>query len=81
MNTLKMSILSTALIAVLLFTGIHAEAAVKNKNLDVSFNARGITFNPNVQCRELSVTISRPNGEAFTRTFSNGGQGFVSLSQ
>lgn len=87
MNMLKFLVLHTVLVTLLVLAGAQLTASAQtedntlNTTLDVTISAQGIQFQPKVTCRQMSVTISSPSGEMFTKTFPGSGYGFVSLSQ
>lgn len=83
MNTSKTSILSIAIMILLVLAGTPGEASIETQSqpLDVTLSTQGIQFQPKVQCRQIMVTISAPNGKVFGKTLSGSGHGFISLSQ
>ena len=47
---------------------------------DVMMGASGITFVPKVNFSQLNMTVSRPDGTVFSKTFSSGGSPYLDLS-
>ena len=76
---LKLNVLAVLLIG-FLTVGVHGQESFKPV-ADEMIGSSGITWMPKVNYSQLELTIARPDGTVFSKTFKSGSSLYASLSE
>ncbi|MCP4154887.1 MAG: hypothetical protein GY757_44605 [bacterium] len=79
-NTRLLVTLIVVVVALGLMGTMGLSAEKFNPVAQVTVGSSGITFQPYVSCSKIVLTVSKPDGGVFSRTFDGSGTPYIALS-
>ena len=78
---MRKKILKTLIMFVFVFfLGVFVNAA-ETQYLSIDINSGTLYCTPKVNCSSMEITLSAPNGQVYSKTFTGGGSNYVSISE